>query len=59
MFGLGFPELLVLAILGIGMVTAVVVVWLVVRKSSNPSVGDLEEENRRLRREVDRLKRGE
>ena len=52
MFGLGLQEILLLAILGGGLVVAVLVVVFVSRGGSR--VAQLEAENRRLRGELDR-----
>ena len=55
MFGLGGPELLILLALGAGAVAAVLVVLSVARKGGR--AGALEEENRRLRDQLDRERR--
>jgi hypothetical protein len=56
-FGLGTQELIILALLGaVGLGGVLVIIWIVTRTSGTASEGQtaLEEENRRLRAELDR-----
>ena len=54
--GLGIQEILILAAVAALIVVPVVIVLVVIRSSAGPSrqVAELEEENRRLRSELDR-----
>jgi hypothetical protein len=63
MVGIGAQELILLGILAVGVAAAVFIVLLVTRAASGGGgVGDrlaaLEEDNRRLRQELDQLKGG-
>jgi hypothetical protein len=54
MFGIGVPEILLLAILGGGFVAWLLVILFHVRRIGGGRVAELEAENRRLREQLDR-----
>jgi hypothetical protein len=57
MFGLGLQEILILLIPGIlGLVLVCFIVWAATKKPSHPGNEALEDENRRLTQENERLK---
>lgn len=57
MFGLGFQELLCLAVVGVALAGLVLLITRLGRLSPRRDT-DLEEENRRLREENERLRKG-